>query len=340
MKLSKIVYVSICAFGLVCAANADLTYKTQIRLMPTSEADVQANIEGRVQMLRRSGQSEATIKRNRESIKKASEQEGRGFVTEGTTTVFFDGHTAYVSVPSPNLSDPEHPDQSIAFFDGTNTFQPAGPGQVRMVVPNSVLLGMGSPPAQLLLGRYEVPTKLVEAGIEGVKHYKISEFSSDGGGAFRMKTTYDGSGRILSIDVRVGADSKGPPIALYEVRSYDKSGLADHVVVSYFDHPSGKTTRTDEFWLTDSKPAPARTPADIFKLGDLIIDERLGDARDDQVSYKWTGSLPSLPQLQSMHLDKFKASGSAEPNSMPPAAGGFLVLCGGSVLVRRRKLRT
>jgi hypothetical protein len=232
------------------------------------------------------------------------EKASHGSITEGTTTLCFEGKTIYVSTPSPNLSDPQHPGQSISFFDGTNTYQPVGLNPTGAVLPKNAVGGLSWAPDQLLLGRIEPQSKLVASGAEGANHYKATEFGSSGNGAFLMKTIYSSSEKIISVDVTPGFDLNGFPLAHYDVESYDATGHPSDIKITYFDRGTRKATRIDEFWLTGTKAVPLRTVASIFKSGDIVIDERLGSSPDQQVSYLWDGSLPSLSDLKSRHVGR------------------------------------
>ncbi len=296
-------FVVVSALCLSPLARADFIYKTRITLPPDSSS-VAAKVQSNLDMFRRSGMSEDMINLNRVSLEKTFQKAALGSVTEGITTVCFDGKTTYVSTPSPNLSDPEHPGQSVSFFDGTNTYRPVGLNPNGAVLPKNAVGGLSWAPDQLLLGRLEPQGKLVAYGTEGANHYKATEFGSSGNSTYLMKTIYSPSEKIIAVDVTPSFDLHGFPLTHYDVESYDSSGHPSDIKITYFDRATRKATRIDEFWLTGTKSVPPRTVATIFKSGDLVIDERLGYAPNQQVSYLWTGSLPSLSDLKSRHIGR------------------------------------
>jgi hypothetical protein len=158
-----------------------------------------------------------------------------------------------------------------------------------------------------------------------------------------MKTVYSPSGRILSIEVRPGSNPQRGPIAHYQVEAYDPSGAPKQIKVTYFDSTK-KPVRIDEFWLIGVRNAEGRTASNFFHRGDLVIDERIGRGQDEQVSYNWTGSLPTMEELQKMHAQQIKdrTVNPSAGGSLPliPLAGIGLIVTGVGVWSRRRVKRS
>jgi len=234
MKNTKSAFVLVGLIGMSCLANADYIYKTQITLMPESGADIKAKVEERLDMLRRTGQSEDVIERNRAGIEKVCEQEAAGLVTEGTTTISSYGDMSYVSMPVPNLSNPESPGQLVQLYDGVNTYEPMGSNSAGSIYSGRSTF-LSSAPDKLLLWRRAEPTKMVGSGVAGSSHFKTSEVAINSDFSLLMKTMYSKDDRIESIDMLFPKDPTGCALTHYAVGAYDEHGIPTNIKITYFD---------------------------------------------------------------------------------------------------------
>ena len=126
--------------------------------------------------------------------------------------------------------------------------------------------------------------------------------------------------------------SPSSPITTFDVTAYNKFGVPESIKSTY--HQSGKPYRIEEYSLIGSKATPGKSPSDVFAMGQFVIDERLGTAPNDQVSYVWTGKLPSISELVRMR-DPFSVITEGSPTRF--ILPGLMLLVGGIWLFARRK---
>ncbi len=271
-------------------ANADWTYKTRITLLPDPSVSVASKVKGAL-AIPHSIASKANIR----SLTKAFSVEKAGFSIDGKTTVSFDAKGGFISQPVPNLSDVSHPGRRTELCDGVNIY--TNDGQTGQVIPGNQLYGLTSPPGQILLGRFEPPSKTITSLDTTSRTFEIKEYS----GAVRTvrtKSSYSADGRVGSIALYFSDGTPIQPIAIYDVKSYDQKGNPTSILVTYFKSGGGPAYRREEYTLLTSTAAQEKYPSDVFSIGETIIDERLGTAPPDQVSYLWTGTLPSITTLR------------------------------------------
>jgi len=288
-------------------ALGDWTYKTKITLLPDSTLNVASKAKKTYAAWRASGGLSSM-----KSLTKAFATQKAGFSIDGKTTIFCDSRCTYTSEPIPNLSNPSHPSHTTQLFDGVNTF--TNNGQFGNILPGDRVYGLASPAGKILLGRFEPSGKVITPRSVTSGAYEVKQF--DEPSTVRTQTNYLANGWISSIALYFPNAGPTHPFAKYEVTSYDEKGNAKSMVVTFLSH--ARAYRKEEYALIGYSESATKTPSDVFPLGETVVDERLGSAQQDQVSYDWNGKLPTIMELRLKNkpLTFFTANRAAARNSL------------------------
>ena len=293
------------------------TYVHTMRVAPSPNLNVDKAVKERLKMHREEGMSEVNARETEPLLRRALERQAKGYEASGVTSLFFSDRVSSVRTFAPNLSDDTVAPLYESVGQGVTVEESAGsgirikPGEVLSLfdhVADRVVLGMVDP------ATYAAPGTRTGASAQTLRIQR----SQPGRSPQEAVITYEG-GRLSAAKAYILYPRKFLT-ASYRL-AYKNGKLAEIAVQRY--HADGTLIRTESFVPANQETTAPTTPFAAIKVGADVFDFRLGG--DQAVSYKWSGSLPSLDELRRME--------TARTDDEPREVNGWIYIAAGAVLV-------
>ncbi|MEA2552014.1 MAG: hypothetical protein QOJ65_190 [Fimbriimonadaceae bacterium] len=295
--------------------------------------DVSKETEQYIQMLRSSGVSEDDLKLGSPGLRASFEQEKAGYSRDGDCDIWIDGNTSQVRSFQAALGTKQGTDYLTERYDGAVTYQLsddanstpriyAGDARRTLFTPVDLNVLTGSHVVQPITSRRE-QTKAETIVSEEYRFYDTVPMVAE--------LHYDGDGTLKRVEAFTVTPGKAKIlVAQYSIVSTTPS------VIHVRRFVNDKLTSEEDYTLKSRNDEPLPAIDRIIPIGQKVNDLRLGVNRESQVTYAWSGSLPTIEDLKRRYGAAHQNDGAGSL-TWPWVVGGMLIIVGGTRAAKQAK---